>query len=125
MTGNDCIVARTARYFFAALFLLCSSVVHAQDADLAKKLSNPIANLISIPLQFNYTKKLVRCKTEIKRTSELTGPVMRSTTGLQRYCATRLGCEEIQQLSAADPLAEYPSTPLIRSASVKNMLGDI
>ena len=56
---------------------------------------------------------------------ELTGPVMRSTTCLQRYRATRLGCEEIQQLSAADPLAEYPSTPLIRSVSVKNMLGDI
>ncbi len=57
--------------------------------------------------------------------AELTGPVMRSTTCLQRYRATRLGCEETQQLSAADPLAEYPSTPLIRSVSVKNMLGDI
>jgi len=56
---------------------------------------------------------------------ELTGPVMRSTTCLQRYRATRLGCEEIQQLSSADPLAEYCSTPLIRSVSVKNMLGDI
>jgi len=56
---------------------------------------------------------------------ELTGPVMRSTTCLQRYRATRLGCEEIQQLSWADPLAEYCSTPLIRSVSVKNMLGDI
>jgi len=56
---------------------------------------------------------------------ELTGPVMRSTTCLQRYRATRLGCEEIQQLSSADPLAEYCSTPLIRSVNVKNMLGDI
>lgn len=29
----------------------------AQDdaADLAKKLSNPVANLISVPFQFNYT----------------------------------------------------------------------
>jgi hypothetical protein len=56
---------------------------------------------------------------------ELTGPVMRSTTCLQRYRATRLGREEIQQLSSADPLAEYCSTPLIRSMRVKNMLGDI
>ena len=56
---------------------------------------------------------------------ELTGPVMCSTTCLQRYRATRLSCEEIQQLSSADPLAEYCSTPLIRSVSVKNMLGDI
>jgi hypothetical protein len=56
---------------------------------------------------------------------ELTGPVMCSATCLQRYRATRLGCEEIQQLSSADPLAEYCSTPLIRSVSVKNVLGDI
>jgi hypothetical protein len=56
---------------------------------------------------------------------ELTGPVMGSTTCLQRYRATRLGCEKIQQLSSADPLAEYRSTPLIRSVSVKNVLGDI
>jgi len=56
---------------------------------------------------------------------ELTGPVMCSTTCLQRYRATRLGREEIQQLSSADPLAEYRSTLLIRSVRVKNMLGDI
>jgi hypothetical protein len=56
---------------------------------------------------------------------ELTGPVMRSTTCLQRYHATRLGREEIQQLSSADPLAEHCSTPPIRSVRVKNMLGDI
>jgi len=56
---------------------------------------------------------------------ELTGPVMRSTTRLQRYRAIRLRCEEIQQLSSTDPLAEYRSTPLICSVSVKNMLGDI
>jgi hypothetical protein len=30
----------------------------AQDADLAKKLSNPIANLISVPLQFNYDGRI-------------------------------------------------------------------
>jgi len=50
---------------------------------------------------------------------------MRSTTRLQCHRATRLGCEEIQQLSSTDPLAEYYSTPLIRSVSVKNMLRDI
>jgi hypothetical protein len=56
---------------------------------------------------------------------ELTGPVMCSTTCLERDRATRLGREEIQQLSSADPLAEYGSTPLICSMHVKNMLGDI
>jgi hypothetical protein len=44
---------------------------------------------------------------------------------LQRYRATRLGRKEIQQLSSTDPLAEYCSTPLIRSVRVENLLGDI
>ena len=57
--------------------------------------------------------------------AELAGLVMCTTTCLQRYGATRLSCEEIQQLSSADPLAEHRSTPLVRSVSVKNMLGDI
>jgi hypothetical protein len=56
---------------------------------------------------------------------QLTSPVMCSTTCLQRYLATRLRCEEIQQLSSADPLAEDPSPPSVRSVGVKNMLGDI
>jgi hypothetical protein len=34
----------------------------------------------------------------------------------------RLGCEEIQQLSSADPLAEDPSPPSVRSVGVKNMI---
>jgi hypothetical protein len=50
---------------------------------------------------------------------------MRSTTCLQRYRPIRLRCEEIQQLSSTDPLAEYRSTPLIRSVNVKDVLGDI
>jgi hypothetical protein len=37
---------------------------------------------------------------------ELASPVMSPTTCLQRYRATRLGCEEIQKLSSADPLAK-------------------
>jgi hypothetical protein len=45
-------------YLAVALCLLCSPIAHAQDADLAKKLSNPIANLISIPFQFNYNDKI-------------------------------------------------------------------
>src|SRR5262249_51078861 len=56
---------------------------------------------------------------------EQTGPMMRSTTCLQRYRATRLGCEEIQQLSPRDPLAEYRSTPPLHSVSMKNIPGDI
>ncbi len=40
------------------LCFLCTPIAHAQDADLAKKLSNPIANLISIPFQFNYNDKI-------------------------------------------------------------------
>ncbi|MET4448970.1 hypothetical protein ABIB75_007282 [Bradyrhizobium sp. GM2.2] len=56
---------------------------------------------------------------------QLTRPVMCSTTCLQRYRATRLRREEIQQLSWADPLAEHRSTPPIRSVNAKNVLGDI
>jgi hypothetical protein len=56
---------------------------------------------------------------------ELTGPGDALHHCLQRNRATRLRREEIQQLSSADPLAEYRSTPLICSVRVKNVLGDI
>jgi hypothetical protein len=49
----------------------------------------------------------------------------RSALASKRYSATWLRPEEIQQLSSADPLAEYRVTPLIRPVSLKNMLGDI
>jgi hypothetical protein len=56
----------------------------------------------------------------VAKRGELTGLVMCSTTCVQRYRATRLGRKEIQQLSSADPLAEYRSTPLVHSVSVKH-----
>jgi hypothetical protein len=49
----------------------------------------------------------------LRRPQVRAGPVMRSTTCLQRYRATRMGCEEVQKLSSTDPLAEYRATPLI------------
>jgi hypothetical protein len=36
------------------VLLFSTDMVSAQDADLAKQLSNPVASLISVPFQFNY-----------------------------------------------------------------------
>jgi hypothetical protein len=57
MNSPICWVTRPTRYLVGALCLLFSPLAHAQDADLAKKLANPIANLISVPFQFNYNEK--------------------------------------------------------------------
>src|SRR5690242_7835696 len=45
-----------SRFLIAAVAISFGTSAFAQDdsADLAKKLSNPIADLISIPFQFNY-----------------------------------------------------------------------
>ncbi len=44
----------------AGILLLsaCLNSTAAQDADLAKKLSNPVTNLISVPFQFNYDGRI-------------------------------------------------------------------
>jgi hypothetical protein len=39
---------------FCILFITLSVPVFAEDADLAKKLANPVADLISVPIQSNY-----------------------------------------------------------------------
>lgn len=44
-------------HFFLVLFI--SAPLYAQDSqDLAKKLQNPVSDLVSIPLQFNYDENL-------------------------------------------------------------------
>ncbi|WP_457091948.1 transporter [Microvirga sp. P5_D2] len=51
---------RLSRSIRAGILLLaaCFTPAAAQDADLAKKLSNPVANLISVPFQFNYDGRI-------------------------------------------------------------------
>lgn len=45
---------RNLAILVAALSFAAPALAQDSDADLAKKLSNPIASLISVPFQFNY-----------------------------------------------------------------------
>jgi hypothetical protein len=48
---------RVASTFMAVAFICVHAEgARAQDADLAKSLSNPLAALISVPFQFNYNQ---------------------------------------------------------------------
>ena len=51
---------RIRRTVSAGILLLATGLTPAfgQEADLAKKLNNPIADLISVPFQFNYDGKI-------------------------------------------------------------------
>jgi len=42
----------------AALSLLATAVFAQDEAELAKKLSNPVASLISVPIQANYDENI-------------------------------------------------------------------
>jgi hypothetical protein len=43
-----------SRRHFALLSLAATASLHAAEADLAKKLANPVSDLISVPIQSNY-----------------------------------------------------------------------
>jgi hypothetical protein len=56
---------------------------------------------------------------------QLTPPMVRAATRLQRNQTAWMCCEKVEQLTARDPPAEHCSSGRIRSVRVENMLGDI
>ncbi len=57
VVGQHQLKRRYVRSIFGSILLLAAaSTSHADEADLAKALSNPLAALISVPFQFNYNR---------------------------------------------------------------------
>jgi len=46
------------KYFFLSVFLISSSLLRAADSELAQELTNPIADLMTIPIQATYDRNI-------------------------------------------------------------------